>query len=96
MTFQKGQSGNPGGRPKIAQAFRERAQLVVDNEGFRLLQSMLKGEPGSEDRRYALTKLLEYGYGKPQQHVDLTSGGQPLIKALRGDDLDLLELPEPK
>lgn len=87
LGFAKGQSGNPGGRPKVAAEFRQRAQKVVDGDGFKLLLKMLKGKAESEDRRYALTKLLEYAYGKPQQHLDVTTGGET-IKAYVGVELD--------
>lgn len=88
MPFQKGRSGNPGGRPKIAAEFRERAKARIDATGFDILVRMMEsGLPESEDRRFALTKLLEYAYGKPQQHVDLTTNG-PLIKAYVGVDTD--------
>lgn len=84
----KGISGNPGGRPKVAAEFRERAQREIDGEGFKILVAMMRNDmPESEDRRYAITKLLEYAYGKPQQNVDLTASG-PIIKAYIGVDLD--------
>ena len=86
--FVKGQSGNPGGRPKVAAEFRERAQHIMDQEGFDILVNMARAKtPESEDRRYALTKLIEYAYGKPQQHVDVTSQGEQ-IKAYVGVELD--------
>lgn len=88
MPFQKGQSGNPGGRPKIAAEFKDRARSFMDERGFAILTGMLdNGIPESEDRRYAMTKLIEYAYGKPQQHVNLESNG-PLIKAYIGVDTE--------
>lgn len=85
----KGKSGNPGGRPKIAAEFKERARQRIDAEGFEILVSMMtSGLRESEDRRYALTKLLEYAYGKPQQHVDVTSQGESFIKKVQAEDYD--------
>lgn len=87
-------TGNPGGgRPPEAKALKAWARGVIENKGMTALEDMITGE--GEDRRFAIKIVLEYGYGKPTQNVDLTSGGLPLIKALVGDDLALLELPPP-
>src|SRR6266581_4593032 len=85
-------AGNPGGgRPQEYRAFKERCREFMDAEGFGLLVALAK-----QPSEFALKLLAEYGYGKPQQHVDLTTGGQPLIKALEPGDLELLQLPEPE
>lgn len=85
MPFKKGQSGNPGGRPKGHGEFREVARTFMDAKGVTTLISMASDE--GEDRRFALKVLAEYAYGKPQQHVDVTSQGEQ-IKAYVGVDLE--------
>ncbi len=56
----------------------------MDSKGVSTLLSM--AEDQGEDRRFALKVLAEYAYGKPQQHVDVTSQGET-IKAYVGVDL---------
>ena len=88
MKFQPGQSGNPNGRPKGFATFRQRCAQFMDKEGFSLLTEMAR-----EPNEFALRLMAEYAYGKPQQHVDLTSGGESLIKPVLNADFELLELP---
>lgn len=57
----------------------------MSTKGVAALLSMA-GDQG-EDRRFALKLMAEYAYGKPQQHVDVTSQGET-IKAYVGIDLD--------
>lgn len=86
-------AGNPGGgRPPEAKALKAWARGVIENKGMSALEDMITGE--GEDRRFAIKIVLEYGYGKPTQNVDVT-GGIALIKALVGDDMALLALPPP-
>ena len=86
--FRKGESGNPGGRPKIALAWKERCRKFLEDEGgWDRLVSMAKSPIDGGDAFPALKLMAEYAYGKPQQHVDLTASG-PIIKAYIGVDLD--------
>lgn len=78
----KGASGNPGGRPKEYRAFKERCSEFMDAEGFELLTTMAR-----QPNEFALRLMAEYAYGKPQQHVDVTSQGET-IKAYVGVDLE--------
>lgn len=84
MPFKKGASGNPGGRPRAFKSFRAGALEHMDERGLKALIAMAHDE--GEDRRFALKLLAEYAYGKPQQHVDVTSDGGPLFKAYQGVD----------
>lgn len=81
--FIKGQSGNPGGRPKD------------DNELKRLCKEATKESYGrisdiaqhSEDdgvRLKANTWILEYGWGKAKEQVELTGedGGPAILQVL--------------
>ena len=75
-------SGNPAGRPPEYRAFKERCQQFMDSEGFDLLTTMAR-----QRNEFALRLMAEYGFGRPQQHVDVTSQGEQ-IKAYVGVDLD--------
>ena len=69
--FKPGQSGNPGGRPKINEEFRERARKAVDAH---VLDAWI-GEVvarGDEWMR-AAENLASYGYGKPAQAVQVSA-----------------------
>lgn len=61
--FKPGQSGNPSGRPKVVEAFRDRARKAVDEHVLeRWIREVI--EDGPEWVR-ASELLAAYGYGKP-------------------------------
>ena len=71
--FQKGKSGNPGGRPKIESEVRELAQKH-GRAAIRRLVKIMK----SDNDRVAVTAcqaLLDRGFGKPPQALTGPDGG---------------------
>jgi hypothetical protein len=80
--FKKGVSGNPGGRPKGLQGFREWLEGTREQRQSALIQLL-----ASEDERVRLEALKHadaYDYGKPSQPVTGEDGGplQVLIMKL--------------
>lgn len=77
MPFEKGQSGNPGGRPKLVGKVRELAQQKGE-DALRLLIEIMEnpGEP-TETRMKAAEKVLDRGYGRPAQALTGEDGEGP-------------------
>ena len=69
MKFQKGKSGNPGGRPKETTEVRAAARLHGMAAIDKLVELM-----NDDDKRIAVTAaqaILDRGFGKPSQSMDL-------------------------
>jgi len=72
--FQKGQSGNPGGRPKEIAEVKELARQHMPAAIDALVSIMNNTKASDAARVSAATALLDRGYGKPQQHIDAEIG----------------------
>src|SRR5215468_10481360 len=72
--FQKGQSGNPGGRPKEIAEVKELARQHMPAAIEALVSIMNNSKASDAARVSAATALLDRGYGKPQQHIDAEIG----------------------
>lgn len=67
--FEKGQSGNPGGRPKAQGDLRDLARKHTADALRTLAEIMATGE-SEQARVSAANSLLDRGYGKPTQQID--------------------------
>jgi hypothetical protein len=94
----KGQSGNPGGRPKndIADLSRE-ARRFGKTALATLVKICRKGE--ERNRLAAAVHLLDRGFGKPVQQIDAVVMAKKLtelsLSELQALEARLLSLPEP-
>jgi hypothetical protein len=100
-SFRPGVSGNPGGRPKRPQAIAA-GRVLADvkalarecaPEAISTLKTIMHVEEAPPAARIgAASTLLDRGYGKPHQTVDLTSTiGAFDLSRLSDADLDQFE-----
>jgi hypothetical protein len=90
MPWQKGQSGNPGGRvkadPELKAMAREYTQVAIGTA----VAIMRNPEARDSDRLKAAEILLDRGHGKPRQELEHTGKeGKDLIPETDGSKLAL-------
>lgn len=66
--FQKGASGNPNGRPKVAEEFRLKCRQFVDEHVLKAWQDEVLERGANWPKAAEL--LAAYGYGKPAQPLE--------------------------
>jgi hypothetical protein len=93
LKFRKGQSGNPGGRPKVLGEVQELARQCAPTVIVELARLALRAK--SETARIAaIRELLDRAYGRPRQVVEVSvPAGDPLQMLL--DEIDARERIEP-
>lgn len=79
--FKKGQSGNPGGRPAVLKDIRDLARVHTSEALAALVAALAR--PG--ERVAAASALLDRGYGKPAQALELAGkdGGPIQVEDIR-------------
>jgi Family of unknown function (DUF5681) len=79
--FKKGQSGNPGGRPKVIAEVRELAREYTGEAVKTLVSIMTNPKSAPAARVSAANALLDRGYGRPPQHITGEAGPAFVIRA---------------
>lgn len=80
MAFKKGQSGNPGGRPKEDGEVKALAKKHTA-EAIERLVHWMKSE-NAKASVSACVALLDRGWGKPSQEVEAGEGLSDLLKSV--------------
>ena len=62
--FEKGQSGNPDGRPKKRKELTQRCQRFIDDEGLDILMDIARNGKNNE-KIDSISLIAAYAYGKP-------------------------------
>jgi hypothetical protein len=93
VKFRKGRSGNPGGRPRVLGELQELARQQAPTVIVELARLALKAK--SETARIAaIRELLDRGYGRPRQSMEVSvPAGDPIQMLL--DEIDARSRIEP-
>ncbi len=67
MPFEKGKSGNPGGRPKVTAEVKELARKHTKDALSTLVKILKDKDAAPAAKVAAANSILDRGYGKPAQ-----------------------------
>ena|SRR5438034_598925 len=97
IPWKPGQSGNPGGRPKEAKAFREWCQRYMAERGMESLTVLADVAKDERVRVAALRLISEYAYGKAPQPIEGTidTVHQHFVTVFERADVDV-DAPRPE
>jgi hypothetical protein len=68
--FQRGRSGNPGGRPRVIESLTREARLYT-HEALRTLLRLMRSAKSETVKLNAAEMILSRGWGKPIQAVQI-------------------------
>jgi hypothetical protein len=88
MKFPKGKSGNPGGRPKVLGEVQALARQYAPTAIVELARLALKAK-NETARIAAIRELLDRGYGRSRQAMEITAPAGDPLQLLLGE-LDVL------
>lgn len=71
-TFQKGKSGNPGGRPKSIDEIVQIAREASPDAMRKIIEIMKRPDAPAPAAIAAAQHILDRAYGKPKETVDMT------------------------
>lgn len=78
--WKPGQSGNPGGRPKIVEPFRAAMRERSPKAIAEVDKALASGDP--EHRRWAVNTILAYAWGRPspieREETEARADEQPI------------------
>ena len=83
--FKPGQSGNPGGRPKMPEDVREAFRALVP-EAIQTIVYVMRHGKKDKDRTDAANSIIDRAYGKPTQMQDISldmAGGLDVTAQIR-------------
>src|SRR5262245_60317530 len=86
MPFQKGKSGNPGGRPKVVGEVQARAREYTKEAIETLRDIMLDIKAPAASRVLAANSLLDRAYGRPSQTISQSVADKP-VDQMTDDEL---------